>query len=562
MSNASHRDSLVQSSRIAASLLKILGETGDMGRRARGLRAVGGEAGSLHRAGRWLPTERLADMLKSVEVDRRLAQRVGQALVTADGVGGALCYSGLATPEKAYRRAHSLLAREAESARYVPQPIEGQCGLIHFFPPEAGAAERLPDELGEVLCGMREGMLETVPMLFGLVPARVRETACGYRGAPHCVFELSWTRSLRRGMWLGIALGALLGGGLAAASVWTGWPLALAAAGGVIVAGLAAAAGRSLDLAKQLDAVAGARLGHLALLDQLDTSLAERMDELAKAGGPVDAATARQPQPGPSIEGLVPVQRADRGGPAGTGESADEAAELAEVAGGVVDGIREAVVALRQQLGALHERLGVGAEDASEPGEGSADSTAPDSESLVRDCASQGRRIEALAAELDRRLHVGGDRREDVDMGALVQRSLAGLRAELPGQVGVAVELTGAVEAVNGDPFQLEYVIEQLVRNAVEVTAPGGGQVLVALAQTPAGVELSVQDQGGGIEASAVDEAFDPFFEEGPAGQSGGLGLPVCYRIVEEHGGELQMQSAEDQGTRVSVLLPPVSAGA
>ena len=133
-----------------------------------------------------------------------LARRIGQSLVRPDGVGLALCYSGLATPEKAFRRSHHLLARESEVARYEPRSMADERGDIRFHPPAVGNAARLPDVEGQLVCAMREGMLESVPMLFGLVPATVRETACAYKGDPHCTFELRWSRSPRRCSMAGI----------------------------------------------------------------------------------------------------------------------------------------------------------------------------------------------------------------------------------------------------------------------------------------------------------------------------------------------------------------------
>ena len=69
-------------------------------------------------------------------------------------------------------------------------------------------------------------------------------------------------------------------------------------------------------------------------------------------------------------------------------------------------------------------------------------------------------------------------------------------------------------------------------------------------------------DRGVGIESTEVDEVFDPFFGERPAGAGAGLGLTVCLRIVERHGGALQIENQGRAGTRVTVLLPRAKPGA
>jgi signal transduction histidine kinase len=77
----------------------------------------------------------------------------------------------------------------------------------------------------------------------------------------------------------------------------------------------------------------------------------------------------------------------------------------------------------------------------------------------------------------------------------------------------------------------------------------------------PGGIEIAVKDDGEGIDPALIEEAFDPFEGDSPAAEHRGLGLAVCYRIVADHDGQLHVQSDEEDGTRVSVLLPARPAG-
>jgi len=474
---------LAPSGRIAAGLLTALSEAGDAAGRARALRALGSQASLVHGAAGWLDVERLAAMLRAGKVEPRQARRVGQALVRPHRVGLALCYGGLATTEKAYRRVDRLLARESADCRYEAVEIGGGRGCIRFHPPQAGHAERLSEEAGRLVCAMRRGMLEAIPLLYGLVPARVDETQCAYRGAACCEFEVSWSRSPRSGLLVGAAAGVLVGAAGTAAGAGLGWPLwgLLVGAAGLVV--LCAAAGRSIDLARQLEAVAGARRGHLALLDQLDSELAERMDDLAKLG------VAPRPEPasplaGREPTGLVPVQRRAPSEDGATGADGDT--------------------------------------------------------------------------------WVG----ETVDLGACLERAVERLRPEWPDAMEVSLDLESAAPPVAGEPDQLGFVIEQLLGNAAaanaEVAAEGDLAVpvlRVSLRAVDQGIEVGIEDQGEGIDPELLDKVFDPFADQGPAGRDGGLGLPVCGRIVERHGGELRVRSAGERGTRVAFVLP-VAGGA
>jgi len=528
---------LVHNTRIANALLDVLGGAGDVAGRARVMRAIGAEGSRLRNSETWLPGESMTALLRAIPIDRLLARRIGQSLVRPDGVGLALCYSGLATPEKAFRRSHHLLARESEVARYEPRSIADERGDIRFHPPAVGNAARLPDAEGQLVCAMREGMLESVPMLFGLVPATVRETACAYKGDPHCTFELRWSRSPRTGLLGGAAAGIVLAAGVAFGLIYVGLSPWLAGAAALLLPLLCAFAGRSFDLVRQLEAVAGSRRGQLALLEQLDDSLAEKLDQLAKVGG-----TEPGPAPTGELQGLVPVHRS--GGDEDGGGDSTHAAEAAV-------GIHSAVIELRRDLGELYEavRDGQTAEDTG-------------ARSLFRSCAAHGRRIEELSAELERR--TGGFEGPDTEvseMAPIVDRALAGLRPELPTTVTIDIHLTSEVSPVYCDPVQIEFVVEQLVRNAADAIDEKG-IIRIGIGESPSGVELTVEDDGDGIEHHTVDEVFDPFFDETVAGQNASFGLPVCYRIVEEHGGELHVQSTEGQGTRVSVVLPVAPLGA
>jgi signal transduction histidine kinase len=541
------RGQLAQNTRIAAALLDVLGESGEIARRLRALRALGVEAVALHARGRWLPFQNLADMLSAADLNRREARRVGQSLVRPEGVGIALCYSGLATPEKVFRRADQLFARESEDSRYESREIGGQRGCIVFDPGPREQRPKLDAGVSRALCAMRAGMFEAVPMLFGLVAAQVRERECAYDGAERCVFEVSWTRTPRSGMNAGAGLGLLLGGGLAATLYLAALPIWAAIVAGLCGTVLAAAAGRAIDLARQLEAVAGARRGQLALLDQLDGSIAEKMDELAKLDAPRESVTRSWSEG--EVHGLVPVASKARAGALVDDDYATaEASEAVLVVGRTASSIRTVSTELRTSLAGLAKALDGQGFDLStdEPGGVYA---------LMQECTGQGREVEERAAELERVIFAGEQVREVCSPAQIVERAVLGMRAELPSSLAVDVDLAHDVPDIDCDAFQIEYVVEQLLRNAAGASSDGG-IIRIVLSETPTGVEIAVQDDGEGVDPALVEEAFDPFEGGAPTGQQGHLGLAICYRIVADHDGELRVQSDEEDGTRVSVLLP------
>jgi len=67
---------------------------------------------------------------------------------------------------------------------------------------------------------------------------------------------------------------------------------------------------------------------------------------------------------------------------------------------------------------------------------------------------------------------------------------------------------------------------------------------------------ITVKDNGSGISKSIVDKIFQPFFTTKPTGQGTGLGLSLSYDIVKAHGGEIKVETKENEGTGFLIILP------
>src|SRR5262249_39205001 len=69
-------------------------------------------------------------------------------------------------------------------------------------------------------------------------------------------------------------------------------------------------------------------------------------------------------------------------------------------------------------------------------------------------------------------------------------------------------------------------------------------------------VEISVKDNGNGIPQKIIDKIFQPFFTTKPTGQGTGLGLSLAYDIVKAHGGEIKIETKENEGSNFIIQLP------
>jgi signal transduction histidine kinase len=107
------------------------------------------------------------------------------------------------------------------------------------------------------------------------------------------------------------------------------------------------------------------------------------------------------------------------------------------------------------------------------------------------------------------------------------------------------------------DPDQLELSLINLLRNAAGAM-PDGGTVTIAtaLAPTPAWVEVSVADIGGGIPDDIIDQVSEPLFTTKPPGQGTGLGLALVRTFVERAEGVLKIDSRRGVGTTIRMRFP------
>jgi signal transduction histidine kinase len=129
---------------------------------------------------------------------------------------------------------------------------------------------------------------------------------------------------------------------------------------------------------------------------------------------------------------------------------------------------------------------------------------------------------------------------------------LSGSAAHAP----VAVQPLPATLHLAADRMKLKIVLTNLLRNALEAVADGRGEVRVAAAVSDTGVRLSVEDTGPGVPEEVRKRLFRPFSTGKASGT--GLGLAVARRLVEVHGGELNLVSGTSAGARFEVFLPRV----
>ena len=131
------------------------------------------------------------------------------------------------------------------------------------------------------------------------------------------------------------------------------------------------------------------------------------------------------------------------------------------------------------------------------------------------------------------------------------------------------LDLDREVPKIYADAGSLRQLMMNLLLNAIYFT-PEGGSIFIktepddapredAVGACPNRIRLSVRDTGAGIPRDLIDKVFDPFVTTRPVGEGTGLGLTICHKIVEEHGGAIDVESEPGKGATFIITLPSIA---
>jgi two-component system, NtrC family, sensor histidine kinase PilS len=180
----------------------------------------------------------------------------------------------------------------------------------------------------------------------------------------------------------------------------------------------------------------------------------------------------------------------------------------------------------------------------------------------------QGRLLDIISRESKRlsdtlnrflyQVRPSGRTKGPVNLRPLVEEAVTLLRnaPELRPDHVVHFEADAGPHVCLADPDQIKQVFWNLTRNAIEAM-PGGGRLGLSLRREGGEVVLSIRDQGRGFGPEDRGRMFEPFRTASAMGT--GLGLAIVFRIVRDHGGDIGVHSAPQEGTRVDVRLPLVA---
>jgi len=180
-----------------------------------------------------------------------------------------------------------------------------------------------------------------------------------------------------------------------------------------------------------------------------------------------------------------------------------------------------------------------------------------------------GKRADTIVRGMLQHSRTSSGHKELTDLNALADEYLRlayhGLRAKDKSfNAKLETDFDPSVGKINIVPQDIGRVILNLINNAFyavnEKQKPEGDKfepcVSVWTKKLNDRIEIIVKDNGDGIPQSIIDKIFQPFFTTKPTGQGTGLGLSLAYDIAKAHGGEIKVQSKENEFTRFIFQLP------
>ncbi len=188
-------------------------------------------------------------------------------------------------------------------------------------------------------------------------------------------------------------------------------------------------------------------------------------------------------------------------------------------------------------------------------GKGALDEALRDSQRIMEIIQTGLNRTRNLVASLKHFSRRQGRDREYISLESSLQSALTILSHEMADRIVVEMDVR-ARATIFGHPDQLSQAFLNLIHNAIQAIPETGHIWITVDASDTGSAQLSIRDDGKGIAPEDLPRIFEPFFTTKKSGEGTGLGMSICRRIIENHGGTIEISSRLGEGTEVAVKLP------
>ncbi|MFK7997904.1 MAG: sensor histidine kinase [Granulosicoccus sp.] len=175
---------------------------------------------------------------------------------------------------------------------------------------------------------------------------------------------------------------------------------------------------------------------------------------------------------------------------------------------------------------------------------------------LIHDTVEGSVRVQEIVKGLREFSHTNFDTKDTCNLVECAESTLRIANTELKSRCTVHLELN-PIPDVLGNRGELNQVIMNLLMNAGQAMDEYG-EIFIKTSVEDGFVELSISDNGSGIEEDHLSKLFDPFFTTKAVGQGTGLGLSISYGIITDHGGTIVVESEPGKGSTFTMQLPEI----
>ncbi|MFW5652544.1 MAG: HDOD domain-containing protein, partial [Planctomycetota bacterium] len=174
---------------------------------------------------------------------------------------------------------------------------------------------------------------------------------------------------------------------------------------------------------------------------------------------------------------------------------------------------------------------------------------------MAEQIVEQAHRLSDLITSLHLFAEPPSPNRVAVNLPEVIGAAVRQARHRKDTSVPINVRLSGRLPTVEIDQDQIGLALFELIVNALEAEGTTNVGVQAQIEPDDDRLVITVTDDGAGMSASTLSHAFDPFFSEKPAGRQPGLGLARAQRLVDAHGGTIEIDSRQKRGTTARILI-------
>jgi signal transduction histidine kinase len=173
---------------------------------------------------------------------------------------------------------------------------------------------------------------------------------------------------------------------------------------------------------------------------------------------------------------------------------------------------------------------------------------------LVEVARSEVARLDMIITQFLRAIRPTKPKVARCRVAALLEETLSLLKQEIQNRrIDVEIDRPSTLPAVRVDRDQIKQAFFNVIKNAFQAM-PDGGSLKIGLSASNEFLRVEFRDTGMGISPDDMGRVFEPYHTT--KGDGSGLGLMVVQRIVQEHGGQIELESKAGEGTHFTILLP------